>query len=193
MLNEMMRNGSGYVDMTAYNGMTNANPGEIWTMLDKDDEYYLIIAISGKVCTALKLTIRECDGSVPVNCHGPMYTNPAMMCYIFTNKLGGYVKTVPKAEFKTVRMAAANVLGFAMTDGTTEIKPNEEWVPKAECDNLKKQLEETQVDLCVQKDTNGMLSESITDMELELASCKPYKLMYLELLDKLIAKVGAAL
>ena len=193
MLNEMMRNGSGYPDFTAYNGMTKANHGEVWTQVGKEDELFLLIAINGKVCTALKLTARESDGSIPVSCHGQMYTHPGMLRFIFANQLDGYVYTMPKKEFEDVRKAVADVLGFAMPGNPAEIKPQEEWVPTEVQEKLEKQLEVAQIDLNVQKNNNSMLCESITQMELDLAACKPYKLMYLELLDKLIAKVGAAL
>lgn len=188
MMNEMLRNGSGYVDMTAYNGMMNAAPGEIWTQIDRDDEYYLIIAINGKVNTALKLTSRDTDGSIPVGCHGQMYTNPAMLNYIFANRLGGYVKTMPKKEFEDVRKAVADALGFTLPVDSEGRKTDEEQ------EMLKKQLEEAKVDLCIHKDTNDMLGKSISRLEMEIEACKPYREMYNVLLDKLIAaKAGAVI
>lgn len=193
MLNEMMRNGSGYPDFTAYNGMTNANPGEIWTQAGKDEELFLLIAVNGKVCTALKLTARDTDGSIPVSFRDQMYTHPGMRRFIFANQLDGYVKTISKKEFEDVRMAVADVLGFAMPADLEDLKRQEVGELKDVCDKLKKQLEEAQIDLSAQKNNNGMLGESIARMELDLAALQPYKLMYLELLDKLIAKVGDAL
>lgn len=187
MMNEMLRNGSGYVDMTAYEGMTKANPGEIWTQADREDDYWLLIAVNGKVATGLKLTNRECDGSIPVICREVMYTNPAMLGYLFFNRLGYYVKSVPKKEFETVQKAVSSALGFTF-GGNGEI---DEIIKDSE--ELKKQLNAAQADLRISETVRQALNESNKMLEDELDSCKPYREMYNELLDKLIAKVGVAL
>lgn len=186
MLNEMMRNGSGYPDFTAYNGMMNPKPGEIWTQGDRDDDYWVLLAVNNHVCTGLKLTNRDMDGSISVTCREVMFTNPAMMGYAFRNRLGCYVKTLPKKEFYALRKSVADVLGFTF-GGNGEI---DEILKDSE--ELKKQLNAAQADLRISETVRKALNESNKMLEDELYSCKPYREMYNELLDKLIAaKAGA--
>jgi len=195
MMNEMLRNGSGYVDMTAYEGMTKANPGEIWTQADRDEDYWVLLAVNGNVATALKLTNREFDGSVPVVCREVMYTNPAMLGYLFHNRLGCYVKTLPKKEFEAVQKAVADALGFA---ASVDEDAEDLWLENAKLredhDSMKKMLEEVTTELKAQKKVNESLNDSVAELQLEVTCCETYKAVYYELLDKLIAaKAGAAL
>lgn len=196
MLNEMMRNGSGYPDFTAYNGMMNPNPGEIWTQGDRDDDYWVLLAVNNNVCTGLKLTNRDMDGSISVTCREVMYTNPAMMGYVFRNRLGCYVKTLPKKEFDDVRKAAADTLGFTLLSAVP-YEQGVSWEEKAA------ELHDTVIRLqeenkCLNKTVDLATAEireytdTIDDQKQEIASMNIYKAMYLELLDKLIAaKAGA--
>lgn len=194
MMDEMMRNGSGYIDPTAYQGMTNVNPGEIWTQIGYEDDYWVILAVNGKIMTALKLAKRDGEGAIAVNCHEPMYTNPAMLCYIFANRLGAYVKTLPKKEFEAVQKAVADALGIT---GAVDKEDECLWLEndklKEEQDILRQKLEEVNFDLKAEKMVTEALNEEADKLMAELAACKPYKDMYHELLDKLIAKVGVAL
>jgi hypothetical protein len=196
MLNEMMRNGSGYPDFTAYNGMMNPNPGEIWTQGDMDDDYWVLLAVNNNVCTGLKLTNRDMDGSISVTCREVMYTNPAMMGYVFRNRLGCYVKTLPKKEFEDVRKAAADALGFTLLSAVP-YEQGVSWEEKAA------ELHDTVIRLqeenkCLNKTVDLATAEireytdTIDDQKQEIASMNIYKAMYHELLDKLIAaKAGA--
>lgn len=195
MMNEMLRNGSGYVDMTAYNGMTHANPGEIWTQGDRDDDYWVLLAVNSHVCTGLKLTNRDCDGSIPVTCREVMFTNPAMLGYLFHNRLGCYVKTLPKKEFEAVQKAVADALGFAaVMDKDKEALCRESVKLKEYHDYLKQKLKEVNAELEAQKKVNESLNDSVAELQLEVTCCETYKSVYYELLDKLIAaKAGAAL
>lgn len=109
----MNRNGSGYIDSTAFKaimGMVKA--GDIWTANDGREEV-LILRNQGSLCNCLMLT-DTCRGDqcIEINSAGVMYTNPGMVKYLFNDRLGTFVQRLPDDEFRKVREAVAEALGF---------------------------------------------------------------------------------
>ena len=141
------------------------------------------------------LAKRDGEGAITVNCHEPMYTNPAMISYIYANRLGAYVKTLPKTEFEAVQKAVADALCITGTvDKGADVDPIRDYlVPKEDCVNLKKQLEEKETELVLSESIRAALEESNKDLHVKIATYKTYVDMYHDLLDKLITKVGAVL
>lgn len=183
------KNASGYYDETAYKAITHgANPGEIWTHKMSGD-YMLVLANSGYACTTMKLVERQGDDSISVMAKVPMYTNPYMISYCMDGMLTSYAKTVRDDELRAVQKAVGKALGIRAV--FTDEPDMEEQIEALE-EELEDKREEAERLVCAMKDMKESwqaLSERCLELEKEL----PYKTMYHELLDKLLAKVGAAL
>lgn len=106
------RNGSGYYDETAFKAfMGIAKPGDIWTV--SDGKNVLILKNQGTFCNALTLldTYKH-SRMMEVNSAGTYYTDPAMLMYLFNEKLGRFVQRLPEDEFAKVREAVEDAMGF---------------------------------------------------------------------------------
>lgn len=109
---ELYRNGEGYADPTAGAALDDlAKPGEIWTygLVDKQA---LIIKNHGQFCTALTLAEYPYnEDTVEVQTRdGVRYTNPAMVRYIWTDKLRYFTGRMPEAEWDEMRERIAKAL-----------------------------------------------------------------------------------
>ena len=133
---ELLRNGSGYVDPTAYkalkkvetemsaNGgakMTNEfKPGEIWEGETERNEtvYYLIVGVQNYFCNVLKLKRfdekhpENTRGNIEVIAKGIMYTDAGMISYASKRKLTGFVRRLTDEEFTTVKTCILEKLRF---------------------------------------------------------------------------------
>lgn len=110
---ELIRNGSGYYDETAYKAfMGMAKAGDIWTAND-GKERVLILKNQGEFCNALTL-LDTCKHSqmMEITSAGTHYTDPGMVKYLFHSRLGAFVQRLPADEFKKVREAVEDALGF---------------------------------------------------------------------------------
>ena len=106
------RNGSGYYDETAFKAfMGIAKPGDIWTA--NDGKNVLILRNQGTFCNCLTLldTYKH-TRMMEVNSAGTYYTDPAMVMYLFNERLGRFVHRLPDAEFEAVKEAVEDAMGF---------------------------------------------------------------------------------
>lgn len=109
----MNRNASGYRDDTAYKAfMGMAKPGDVWTAKDGRQKV-LIIKNQGSFCNCLRLLDNQVhQRCIEVNSAGTMYTDPAMLQYLFNEYLGTFVQRLPAAEFDRVLDAVEDALTF---------------------------------------------------------------------------------
>ena len=95
MSGELKRNGSGYVDPTAYIAINDApKGGEIWQLSNGAE--ILILKNHGTMSTAIKLTDRPNPGAVEVISRQIKYADMRFVQYVFNSDLGQYVKTLPE-------------------------------------------------------------------------------------------------
>lgn len=200
--NDLKRNASGYYDEPCYKAVT-APPkvGEIWTH-KQSGAYMLVMASVGGVCSTLRLTDANREGSIKVMCKTPMYVTLITLGYCFENMLSQFVKSVKGDEFTAVKTAVAQVLGIPMTIFNHDQIIKLEDKLKAltdENDGLKKSYQDVfkenerlHYDLKAMSIAEGERDEMFRKMDDDLTKANVYKDMYMELLDKLIsAKAGA--
>ena len=103
------KNGEGYEDPTAYNGINGrAKGGEIYQY----NEYeVLILRNQGAFSTVLRLVEFESPGSIPVDGSGIKYTNPAMLNYCYNDKLGRRINVLEDADYDRVMSSVYDALG----------------------------------------------------------------------------------
>lgn len=109
----MSKNGSGYKDETAYKALMGmAKPGDVWTAGD-GREQVLILKNQGSFVNCLTLAdARKHEHMMEVNSAGTYYTNPAMVKYLFCEKLGTFVQRLPADEFDRVLETVEEALRF---------------------------------------------------------------------------------
>lgn len=171
------KNASGYYDETAYKAITNlAKAGEVWTH-KLTGESLLVLNSNGRVCNCLKLLNIEKGGDcIEVVCGADVkYTGPTMVMYVFGNLLAQYTKTVPADNFGDVQKAVKKALGLSGMAGKENVQADKAKALQAECEAVRHDLDELMI-------AHSALRE-------EVAELRPYKRMYDELLDKLLAKV----
>lgn len=101
MSGELKRNGSGYVDPTAYIAINDApKGGEIWQLSNGAE--ILILKNHGTMCTAIKLTDRPNPGAVEVISRQIKYADMRFVQYAFNSYLGQYVKTLPEPDYLAI-------------------------------------------------------------------------------------------
>lgn len=132
----LLRNGSGYVDPTAYKALkkvetemnTNGGvkmenefkPGEIWeSETDRNEPiYYLIVGVQKYYCNVLKLKYFSEEhpdntrDNIKVIAKGIMYTDAGMIAYASKRKFTGFIRRLTEEEFKTVKTCIIEKLGF---------------------------------------------------------------------------------
>ena len=132
----LLRNGSGYVDTTAYKALKkvekemSANggvkmenefkPGEIWESTTERNEpvYYLIVGVQKYYCNVLKLKYfdeehpENTSDNIEVIAKGIMYTDVGMIAYASKRKLNGFIRRLTDEEFATVKTCILEKLGF---------------------------------------------------------------------------------
>lgn len=95
--------------MTNLCSKMNAQPGDIWGT-SNGKEYLIIAKHDDQLYTVLGLLDAHKTGMVEVKSRQVMYTNPAMVQYLFGNVMSQYIKTLPQAEFETVVEAVQDAL-----------------------------------------------------------------------------------
>ena len=106
----MKRNCSGYYDPTAYAAMIGmAKPGEIWEA-NNGQKLVVILNNHGRFCNCLTLT-DNVDDKHCVEVRG-MYTNPAMVQYLFSQHLSCWKATLKQDEFADIMDGVAYALGL---------------------------------------------------------------------------------
>lgn len=109
----MSKNGSGYKDETAYKALMGmAKPGDVWTAGD-GREQVLILKNQGSFVNCLTLAERKKhENMLEIQSAGTFYTNPAMIKYLFCEKLGTFSQRLPADEFDKVIDAVEEVMRF---------------------------------------------------------------------------------
>lgn len=175
---DLKRNASGYYDETAFKAIRNIaetpKPGEIWT--DRTGrKTYLILQSRETVCSTLLLGKEDKDARLMVMAMVPMYTDPIMIGYTFTDMLGTYVKTLNDDSMAEVKQAVADALGITAVPS----------IPYAEIEALKK------TKMALEDERNAAMYETSKLTE-ELNRANIYKDVYMDLVDKLVAARGGA-
>lgn len=121
---ELSRNGSGYVDPTAYAALLEVQKGErkmdnktgeLWEITTKDgyNKECIIIADRGSYSTVLCLydePRRECD--IKVNCMGMKYTSGGMLQYAFDRNITEFIRKLSSHEFEDIMDKVADAIGM---------------------------------------------------------------------------------
>ena len=196
---DLKRNASGYYDETCYKAIT-APPkaGEIWVSQD-GRKTWLILQNHGTVCSTLLMGTEEKENSIKVMARVPMYTEPAMVGYTFTDYVSTFVKTVPAENMAEVRKAVGEALGItamaavpddsvrvlklkvdALTDRVTRLQEEKSELMQENDDLLKELKYQTSL---TAGSVNAEMSQEITKLNI-------YKDMYMDLIDKLVAVRG---
>lgn len=160
----------------------NAQPGDIWgTPMGK--EYLIIAKHSDDLYTVLGLFDTYKTGAVEIKSRQIMYTNPAMVQYLFGSVMSQYIKTLPEAEFETIAEAVQDALcmtliKYAPVEDTKEVLA------------LKTMLEEREklINSLAEKLEMGEKKRIDLVKQLgEMKHCKEvYQQLYITTLDKVI-------
>jgi hypothetical protein len=113
-MNELKRNGEGYMDPTAYKAIVEADkpvPGDIFSA---DGEEWLVLAYNEGVMVVLKLFAeRKSEWEVEVISRAVKYTDPRFIQYRFYYPASyNLVKALSEKEYKSVIEAVQKVLGI---------------------------------------------------------------------------------
>ena len=156
--NELLRNGSGYVDPTAYAALIEVQKGEpmemktgeLWEVKNNKGwvNECIILADYGKLCTILQL-VDEDNGfnDIQVNCRGIKYADSRKLQYCFESACTGFIRKLSEQEFDTIMKKVAASLGIKaqVVEVVKEIAAEALQIP----DNL--ELERTKAQLEVYK------------------------------------------
>ena len=122
--NELLRNGSGYVDPTAYTALLEVQKGEnmdkrtgeIWEVQYNNGyvKECIVIADHGSCCTILQLRDDDDKGfcDLEVNCRGIRFADSRKPQYAFDNALVSFVRKLSDQEFDTIKNKVAASLGI---------------------------------------------------------------------------------
>jgi len=120
--NEIRRNGSGYVDMTAYKAIRSYMKGEkemdlyqgdIFTVQFKNgqEREAVILAVHDNFSTILVLGDNDTQ-PYAVKCNGMKYTNPGMLSYMFNDCFTGFIRSMKNDEYNDLMKAVIDALGY---------------------------------------------------------------------------------
>lgn len=207
---ELKCNASGYYDEPCYKtiqAMDTPKPGEIWTHA-ATGYYMLIVANQGSICSTLRLTEQEKEGSIPVMCKTQMYTSPIMLGYCFHQAMGQFIKCAKEEEFTAVKNAVADALGIEYAivginpaDFGTHPHILEEKVKTLEEERnaaiehtkaVKHEMALMENELKAREKANEWLRKSLEETIHEAYNAGIYKEMYMTLLDKIISARGGS-
>lgn len=120
---DISRNGSGYVDPTAYKAIKNFLKSEEKSMelykgdiveFEQNNGYVkeaVILSVHEKFSTVLVLNDND---RLPysVNCKGMKYTDPGMVQYVFNDKIQNYIRSMSDKECADIMQAVVDALGY---------------------------------------------------------------------------------
>lgn len=205
MDNELLRNGSGYVDPTAYKALkkirgANMKRGEIWEVaFPYENKLMVVIEEQERFCNVLMLTDeKKHETDVEVIARGKMYTNPAMISYKFNDTFLNFVRRMKDDEFAELMHevnARFSMISFVAPEVLEEDAEKEEmkvYIMKLEAET--KELEKANNTLFKQRQE---LIEKLAAKGTELAAGHNEELMkltierdtYLKLYNKLLEKM----
>lgn len=193
------RNASGYYDETPYKAVfKGAQPGEIWkTSLGKE---YLIVAVhNSNMYTVLGLYDQYKPDSMEITSRQLMYTNPAMVQYLFGSNLSDFVKALSEEEFDKIIEAVSDALCITVKVNKVEVEGSMAELSalkqtvdkqKEEMQYLRAQLNQSADELTLTKHERDYFKEqTATLMAAEAANNDMggmYQKMYYEVLDRLV-------
>lgn len=141
---ELLRNGSGYVDYTAYKALSNyertekemlakinneSRNGEIWKVStsSRTEKEILIIQDRGNYVVGLVLNDNFFIGAITIRSIAEKYTDPGKVSYYFDDRLETYVKTITSSEYEKVMDVVSDALGLKYNGGneTEAVEPVE--------------------------------------------------------------------
>lgn len=209
MNKEILRNGSGVNDYTAYKAIMNTQRGGNKMEIQKGDIYeakrtdgkfmnVIVLAVHEDVCNVLALSDEMHEGSTKVICQGEKYTSVHRIQYLFNNQLRRFIRKLTDKEFSEIMDKVAEGLGIGnkinentQTDIVAWDKGKEAECYKAENEELKKTIDALKGELSDVKDANS------TEIEYQMKRAEEnekkalyadfYKEMYEKLLEKVIA------
>lgn len=182
MDNELLRNGSGYVDYTAYKAMTNLQKGENDMEFKRGEIFEYEQVGRGEIRKALIvsadfrskdrylnaiLLTEEPKGNinVPIVCEGMMYADCGMVSFVSNDRLENFIRRATDTEMQEVEKGIAKCLGIELKMHSEQFKEN------------------TELTLYVPRESKAeAFSEELTEAK---AEAKIYKNLY----EKLLAKV----
>lgn len=179
---DLLRNGSGYVDITAYKAiknverninMANCKRGEIFEVtMNNSDEIRKALVVSadfrtGRTWQSVLILMNEQhqEDWVPVVCQGMMYADCSKVSYMDSNRLFRYIRTATEAEMAAVDEAIAEQLGLKLEN-------------KAE--RVSKPV------LSMNKDSVQVFKDNSEELAAVQKEAEIYKNLYNQLLEKLI-------
>lgn len=127
---EILRNGSGYVDWTAYQALKKYQKGEESMEFKRGEiyeyemqngkgiKYALIVSANFRTnngyLNIIVLTDEEKEEaySVPIVCGGMMYADCGMVSFGLKNRIGNYIRSATDAEMKLIDEGIAKCLGI---------------------------------------------------------------------------------
>lgn len=131
-MEDYKRNGSGYVDTTAYQAIKNYLKGEDdmdfyqgdifkGELTNGGEKEFIVVSVHDRFCTTLMLSEND---SLPyqVICNGMKYTNPGMLQYMYKDRLTSFVRSMKKDEFTDLLQNIVDSLGY---EGSAEPVINE--------------------------------------------------------------------
>ena len=124
MERELLKNGEGYDDYTAYKAIIKAEKekkmeiyeGDIFIGINNktgQEREYLIVKVHDKFSTVLMLTTDE-SLRYSVMCNGMRYYHPGYIQYIFNDNLTEFVRSLKNKEFEEVKKNIAETLGISI-------------------------------------------------------------------------------
>lgn len=123
---DLLRNGSGYVDMTAHDAIKSVvtedveyKQGEIWEYRMNNGEVKYAIIVSADECEngkfrSIIILNEEQKGSinVPIICRGMKYADCAMVSFGVCHRFENFVRQANEDEWKEVHEGIAQAFGF---------------------------------------------------------------------------------
>lgn len=129
---KMNRNGSGYYDETAYNGLNGmVKEGEVWTCttnLNSTQKEFLIIKNHGTFCTALLMVDEPTSDRIKVDSGigFQRWTDPRLVQYIYNSNMCRRIALIPEETFEAIK--GEIYLALQMND-LDELKEAEDDLP----------------------------------------------------------------
>ena len=127
---ELLYNGSGVKDITAYKAILQSggtgnmnnyeiNKGEIWEVDNNGSSRLVVVLACFERYAATVMLQDQLPGSsaVEVRARDIMYADAGHLGYVFYDKMVDFVRTLSDAEYQALRQGIANALSIDTSDG----------------------------------------------------------------------------
>lgn len=127
---ELLYNGSGVKDITAYKAILQSggtgnmnnyeiNKGEIWEVDNNGSSRLVVVLACFERYAATVMLQDQLPGSsaVEVRARDIMYADTGRLGYVFYDKMVDFVRTLSDAEYQALRQGIANALNIDTSDG----------------------------------------------------------------------------